>query len=188
MADETNVRRVLGELTGTEDDAVLRTLIDAIERTAVEEAFDFVAGETPLPSNMTDARALRLRRLCHHAKRPLTMLEIEVLFRISPAAARTVNTRMNATYPIEMRHLRVEAMKSMQDDATVTEEADGKVYRYKVVFGSPQWRELADTLLAEAGLSKGIERPNAQTIVFPTLMQGRNGDVNALTDVLGLSI
>jgi ribosomal protein S10 len=187
MADERRLREVLVQLSGTSGKQ-LDQLVAAIKEAAIEEAFDYVTGESPVPSSMVDARALRLRRLCHHARRPLRQREIEIVFRIGPATARTVNARMHATYPLEIRSLAAEMKKAMQADATTTRyKDDDSVARYKVAFGSIGSREFADTLLAEAGLAKGFERPDLTTITFPMQIERPDGTkFDAAKCVLGV--
>jgi hypothetical protein len=190
MTDDERLGEVLADLAGIRDDKDLAALIHAIRETAIEEAFDYVTGDAPIPTSMADARALRLRRLCHYAGRPLRVREIEVVFRISAAAARSIDTRMRATYPLEMQSIDGAIAKAMRDGATVSAymtPAPDSEERYRVHFDAFSSMSYADQMLQRAGLVQGVEHPGDNKITFPVLMTAPDGkDINALTEVLAL--
>jgi hypothetical protein len=187
-APREEIRKTLEELTGTSGDELTK-LITALELAAVDESYDLIVGTSPVPSSMSDARALRLRRICHHAGRPLRPREIEVVFRVGNTMASSIDSRMRATYPLEVRDLRESMLHAMREGATVsTEKPEGGDERYRVSFDSRSARELAQQLLNTAKFTKGVSHPDAQTITFPLRFEDAGGKkVNALTSVLGLS-
>jgi hypothetical protein len=83
---------------------------------AVEHAFELINGSGPVPTSMTTAKADQLRWICEHLGRLVTQREVEILFRITPASARTILHTMLATYE---EGLREQFLARMRDDATV---------------------------------------------------------------------
>jgi hypothetical protein len=188
MADRTNAEDVLRAAGTTED---LDGLLDAIESAGKKEAFDLIAGTDPIPSNMSDLRALRLRRICETLKRELTTREIQIVFRIGESAARAVDARMRATYPRQMADIRAARMKAMQKAIVkvTAEQVEGEdVYKIR----SPQRGaiEFARELLIDAGWESAVQWPGegeylllAYRVVLP---DGKKK--NLLTDVLGIPL
>ncbi len=185
MTDRERVAEIL-TAAGTSED--LEKLIKAIEAAANEEAFDLIAGTDPTPSNMVDARALRLRRICETLERELTPREIQVVFRVGESTARSVDNRMRATYPRQMDDIKEARLKAMRKAATVrVEKPAGGDVRYKIHFSQPSARDLAYELLADAGYLKGVERPDGEHLILPLRADKPDGGkINLLTDILGL--
>lgn len=185
MTDRKRVAEVL-TAAGTRED--LKELVDAIETAAKEEAFDLVAGTDPIPSSMVDARALRLRRICETLKRGLTLREIQVVLRVGESTARSIDSRMRATYPRQMddiREARLEAMRAAAKPKV--ERPDGGDLRYKIHFSQPSAIDLAHELLADAGYLNGVERPDDENLILPLRAKARDGRrINLLTEILGL--
>src|SRR5690349_3654084 len=95
--DRSSARRALSEYAGLSD-AEADRLLNAVLSAAEREALELLAGDAPIPSSLTDYRALRLRYITQSAQRALKPREVEVILRTSPASARAALQRMNATY------------------------------------------------------------------------------------------
>jgi hypothetical protein len=176
-------------LKATGSGADLQALLDAIEAAAIEEALDLIAGTDPIPSSMLDARALRLRRICETLGRGLSEREIEVVFRIASSAARSVESRMQATYPRQMDRIREARKQAMRSGATVLRiHPAGEDERYKVHFPQPSALALARELLANENCLEGVECRDEEHLILPLSVQTPAGQrVNPLTDILGLA-
>lgn len=187
MADRANAESVLKAAGTTED---LDGLLDAIESAGRDEAFDLIAGTDPIPSNMSDLRALRLRRICETLKRELTVREIQIVFRIGESAAKSVDARMRATYPRQMADIksaRVEAMHKAVAKVS-REKIDGEQF-YKVRFSQRPALEFARELLIDAGWETAVRWPGAGEHLL-VAFRGDRGDgkkVNLLTQILEIS-
>jgi hypothetical protein len=92
-------------------------LVDAAVAGAVDQAFELINGAGPVPTSMTTSKADRLRFICDRAGRILSQREVEILFRVTSAAARSIMTTMLATYEEALREKFVERMRS---DAAIT--------------------------------------------------------------------
>jgi hypothetical protein len=184
MADRTNAEAVLQAAGTTED---LEGLLDAIEAAGKEEAFDLIAGTDPIPSNMSDLRALRLRRICETVGRELTTREIEIVFRIGSSGAKVVGARMRATYPRQMAEIKAARTDAMRKAATAAVEKVDKKLRYNIHFSESSALEFARELLIDAGWSNCVQWPDAEHLIldFRGVRPGR-GQINLLTDILGL--
>lgn len=113
-AVEIAVRRIT-ELTG-EDGAPARALLEAHLYGALDLAMEEVAGSGPIATSMTSAKADHLKSTCLRAGRILTEREVEVILRSPPSTARSVLTRMKATYE---EALREQFLDHMRNDAVV---------------------------------------------------------------------
>jgi hypothetical protein len=74
-----------------------RRIADAARAAAVDEAFDTIAGDGPLPTSPLDVRALRLSRIPIALGETLRPREVEIILRLDPSAA-AADRRMRATY------------------------------------------------------------------------------------------
>jgi hypothetical protein len=185
MADRNEAEGVLKTAGSTAD---LTVFLDAIEKAGKEEAFDLIAGTDPIPSNMGDLRALRLRRICEIVKRELTIREIEIIFRIGTSAAKVVDGKMRATYPQQMLSIRSAREEAMREGAKVTLEGSGDDQRFKIRFAQPSLADFARELIEEAGFGNSFEQPGERHLIIDfrvDLPGGKKG--NLLTEVLGLS-
>jgi hypothetical protein len=185
MADREEAKEVLKAAGSTAD---LKGLLDAIETAGKEEAFDLIAGTDPIPSNMGDLRALRLRRICEIVKRELTIREIEIVFRIGTSAAKVVDGKMRATYPQQMKSIRVAREAAMREGAKVTLEGSGEEQRFKIRFSQPSLADFARELIEEVGFGNSFEQPDERHLILDFRVElpgGKQG--NLLTEVLGLT-
>ncbi len=185
MADRTHAEDVLRAAGTTED---LDGLIDAIEAAGKEEAFDLIAGTDPIPSNMSDLRALRLRRICEGLARELTIREIQIVFRIGESPARSVGNRMRATYPRQMAVIRTARVEAMRKAAKVKLERDEvNEPRYRIHFSQPSALDFARELLADAGWLNEVQRVDDENLLLDFRGNREDGEVvNLLTEILGL--
>jgi hypothetical protein len=183
MADRANAEEVLKAAGTTED---LDGLLTAIETAGKDEAFDLIAGTDPIPSNMSDLRALRLRRICETLKRELTVREIQIVFRIGESAARSVDARMRATYPRQMADIRKVRIAAMHKAvAKITREKVDEEQFYKIRFSQRQALEFARELLIDTGWQNAIRWPDEGEHLLVAFRGERDGkNVNLLTRIL----
>ncbi len=106
-------------------------LVSAVLKAAEEEALELIAGTDPVPSNMNDVRALRLRYISQARKQTLVQREVEVIFRLSATQAANVISRMLATYAQDVDPLMKARLKTA---ATAEEAGDSDELRYLVHF------------------------------------------------------
>jgi hypothetical protein len=172
VADKDAAKSTLVEyagLTASEADKVVAAVLDAAER----EVLELLAGDAPVPSSLTDARALRLRYITESLGRALRSREVEVILRVSPSLAVSSLRRLNATYPRAVdRYLKVVVSQT----ATVTRTGDAeKGYRYQIYFDDPAGLEYAYQLLQRQGLTHDVRvrRPD-QLLDLPRSIGGRN--------------
>jgi hypothetical protein len=90
-------------------------LVDAVIDGAVDHAFELVNGSGPVPTSLSTAKADQLRWVCERLGRLVTQREVEIVFRITPASARTILNTMLATYE---EGLHEQFLARMRDDAT----------------------------------------------------------------------
>jgi hypothetical protein len=74
-------------------------LLDAATRAAMVEVYDSLAGNAPLPSSVSDLRALRLYRISALLGATPTTDEVGALMRIPLTAAASTVRRMEASFP-----------------------------------------------------------------------------------------
>ena len=105
--------QTLGGLSKTNSGA----LVDAALAGAVDHAFELINGSSSVPTSMTTSKADQLRFVCDRAGRLLSQREVEILFRVTPTAARSILTTMLATYE---EGLREKFLARMRADCKVT--------------------------------------------------------------------
>lgn len=165
------------------DQADATRLVEAVKDAVTREALDVISGDSPVPSGMVDARALRLRLICEAAGRVLRPREVEVLFRLPPAAATSVDRRMRATYPRAVDTFLRDRIKEL---ATAEPAGEKPNWRYRIYFDDPVGLEYAQQLLQRQGLTRNVRVERAQQILdVPAKMGPEGKQVDPLT-VLGL--
>jgi hypothetical protein len=125
-------------------------LVDATLAGAVDHAFELINGSGPVPTSMTTAKADQLRWICDRLGRLVSQREVELVFRITPATARTILNTMLATYE---EGLREQFLDRMRADATVLptgSDEDGLTWTLR--FSEASTYEAAWTELARLGL------------------------------------
>lgn len=155
-------------------------LVGAVVSAAQREALELVTGSSPVPSNLTDARAFRLRFICEELGRLLRPSEIEVVFRVPPTTATSIDSRMRATYP---QAIETFLKKVVQDSATVKKTGDAESgFRHEIYFDDPAGLEVAKQLLGRRGLHRDVKaRRQSQTLDLPRII-----DSTDVLTVLGL--
>jgi hypothetical protein len=179
VATREDAIRALSARTGlTEEEA--GPLLDGVLDAAQAEAVDLIAGEEPVPSALTDAKALRLRYIASSLGRPLKQREVQAIFRLGPAAARTIVARMNATYATLAEGLLKRAVKD-QLDATdkagnplhyTLEGSADEGWLYRISFEERPEVEMVSTLLARHGYGRGVHRETSRAIVIDKDIDG----------------
>ncbi|MGH7687413.1 MAG: hypothetical protein ACREN2_11435 [Candidatus Dormibacteria bacterium] len=101
----------LGKLGGFAPPAG-EALVDAAIAGAIDHAFELINGSGAVPTSMTTSKADQLRFICERAGRLLSQREVEILFRVTATAARTILTTMLATYEEALREKFVARMRS----------------------------------------------------------------------------
>jgi hypothetical protein len=107
-------RKAIDALTGRAwlEQTKAQELVDVSIGGAVEQALDTITGATLVAATMTSMRAERLYYICRAAKRWLGQREVEVLFRVTPTAARSIMATAQATYEGSLSQYLVERMRT----------------------------------------------------------------------------
>lgn len=132
---EVAIRRIQ-ELTGA-DEGQARGLLEAHLYGALDVTMEEVAGSGPVATNMSSARADHLKCTCERAGRILSEREAEVVLRSPASTARSVLTRMKATYE---EALREQFLEQMRQDAVVRQkgnEEDGLLWEVEFTESGP---------------------------------------------------
>jgi hypothetical protein len=173
--------RTLGGLSEGEATALVGAVLDG----AIDHAFELINGSGPVPTSMSTAKADQLRWICERLGRLVTQREVEIVFRITPASARTILNTMLATYE---EGLHEHFLARMRDDASVlpsgSEEAG---LTWTLRFTEASTFEAARSELARLGLLRQSDAQASQhRITVPRLatVGGKKTDVLA---ALGLS-
>jgi hypothetical protein len=159
-------------------------LVEAALQAAEDQTLETITGAGPLPSSMTATRAQQLHYVCLNAKRILTEREVEVLFRATPAQARTIMTTMYATYEQALRgHFR----DQMIEDAAVTASGtEGTELTWTIRFTERSSYEFTLDELNRLGLDRWATTSASRlTIVLPRSADKADGESDSLK-VLGL--
>lgn len=136
-----------------------KALVKAVAQAAEEEALELIAGSAPIPTNMGDARALRLRYISQARKRSLGQREVEVVFRLGSSQAATTITRMQATYAQEVDELLKTRLKTT---ATAKKSGQAGDLRYEVHFDDAATFEFAYQLLQRSRIDHDVRRNKAR--------------------------
>lgn len=134
-----------------------------------------VAGDSPVPTSMTTMMADQLRFICLRAGRLLTEKEVEIVFRITSATARSVLSTMSATYEESLRECFLARMKQDVQVSPSGTEDDGLTWTLKFTE-----RATYDTAWAEVrrcGLQAVADRPAQRTIVVQRIVGDDGTDV-----------
>jgi hypothetical protein len=136
------------------DQQTADALVQAVVKAAEREALELIAGDSPVPSSIADARALRLRYISEAAERALRPREVEVILRLPSSGATAALRRLNATYP---RAVDAFLRQVVQSTATVTPTGDQKSgFRYQIYFDDPSGVDFAYQLLDRHRLTHDV--------------------------------
>ena len=160
-------------------------LVDAVLAGAVDHAFELINGSGPVPTSMSTTKADQLRWVCERLGRLVSQREVELVFRITPASARTILNTMLATYE---EGLREQFLERMRTDATVLPSgSDEGGLTWTLRFTEATTFDAAWSELARLGLLGQSEAHPAQrkvTIPRRATLGGRaGGDVLAALGV-----
>jgi hypothetical protein len=184
LASREHAEKTLSAYAGVSN-ADAKTLVEAVVKAAEEEALELIAGSAPVPTNMGDARALRLRYISQARKRSLGQLEVEVVFRLSPSQATSTIARMQATYAQDVNELLKARLK-----ATATAKKSGQAgdLRYEVHFDDAASFEFAYQLLQRNRLDHDVRRKKSSQILdMPRKIADSAGAERNPLEVLGLA-
>jgi hypothetical protein len=159
-------------------------LVEAALQAAVNQTLDTMMGSGPVPSAMTAMRADNLRYVCLQAGRVLTQREVGVLFRTTPANARSILVTMSAIYE---QALHAQFVAEMRGAATV--EPTGtkdKGLNWRVRFSQRAAYDTARAELERMDLLKFvIFDDDATSLEFLQTVKTPRGNINILA-MLGL--
>jgi hypothetical protein len=169
--------RALGGLPA----AAAEQLVDAALAGAVDHAFELIIGSGPVPTSMTTSKADQLRFVCDRVGRLLSQREVEILFRVTSTAARTILTNMLATYE---EALREKFLERMRIDATVVASGtEEKGLTWTIRFTEPGTLDTAWSETLRLGLAGEAEiNTSRKTLVIPRRIErdGKKRDALAL--------
>ncbi len=183
MASKQEAEEVLRDYAGLSS-GDSQKLVSAVVKAAEAEALELIAGTDPVPSNMNDVRALRLRYISQALKQTLVQREVEVIFRLGSTQAANVISRMLATYAQDVDPL----MKARLGSAATAEEAGhADDLRYLVHFDDAATFEYAHQYLQRSRLDHDVRRKANQTLDMPRLINGPDGQDHDPLDALGIA-
>jgi hypothetical protein len=167
----------LSKLGNCSPDAA-RQLVEAAIGGAVDHAFELINGSGAVPTAMTTSKADQLRFVCERAGRSLSQREVEILFRVTSTAARTILTTMVATYE---EALEAKFMDRMRGDATIERGGnDDTGLKWVIRFSESATLETARNRLGQLGPGSHGEVNSARnTLTVPRelIIDGRSVDV-----------
>lgn len=162
-----------------------RALVDAALGGAVDHAFELINGSGPVPTSMTAAKADQLRWICTRLGRLVTQREAEIVFRITPASARTIFNTMLATYE---EALHGQFVARMRDDATVLPSgSDEAGLTWTLRFSERSTFDAAWSELSRLGLLGRSEASPANRKITVPRRVTVDGQDRGVLDALGLA-
>jgi hypothetical protein len=154
-------------------------LVEAALQAAVDQTLDTMMGSGPVPSAVTAIRADNLRYVCLQAGRVLTQREVGVLFRTTPASARSILVTMSAIYE---QALHAQFVAEMRAAATVEQTGTkDKGFNWKVRFSQRAAYDTARAELERTDLLKFVVfDDDAASVEFPQTVKNPHGNINIL--------
>jgi len=185
MATRTDAIAQLRRYAGLTDSEA-GTVVDAVLAAVQEEALAQIAEDALVPASVADARVARLARVCAHAGRLLSPIEVEVILRVPAQTAQSTLRRLRAGYRGEVdgwiKQI-VKDAKASVDDASTADA--GK--RWQINFSDPVAVDFAVELLRREGMTRDIGASKSQqTLTLPQEMHDRQGQARSTLEVLGL--
>lgn len=153
--------KALGGLTQSKAEAI----IDAALAGAIDQAFELVNGSGPVPTSMTTSKADQLRFICERAGRLLSQREVEIVFRVTGGAARSIVTTMLATYEEALREKFVDRMRA--DAKVIPSGSTEGGLTWTLRFSETGTADVAWSELERLGLSSVSERIGSRKITIP---------------------
>lgn len=162
-------------------------LLKAIKLAAEDEFLGSMIGSEPVPTALSDLRALRLRRICEYAGRSLSAHEIAAIFRMSTRQAVRLHDQMESSYPLLAKKWQLAAVQSSATKVVlpVDAPATGKA-EIVVMFKRREGPLAADRLVERAGLGARVKvKEDEFQIVIP--ITSKPEEAHAIVrDTLGL--
>lgn len=160
------------------------TLVEAALQAAVKQTLETIGGSGAVPSALTATRADELRYVCLQAGRVLSQREVGVLFRTTPANARSILTTMTATYEQALHEEFINEMRAAAEVTATGSAASG--LRWAVKFSQQTAYDTARTELERLGLLNfAILDSSARTVDFDRSVITAEGNADILA-MLGL--
>jgi hypothetical protein len=184
MASRQEAESTLVEYAGISKEAA-KDVVNAVIAAAKEEALELIAGSAPVPTNMGDARALRLRYISQARQQSLSQREVGVIFRLGPTQAAGTIDRMQATYAQEVDGL---FRARLAEAASVEKTGSMGNYRYSVHFDDKASFEYAHQFLQRSHVDHDVRRKPNQTLDMPRKIKDQHGQERDPLDVLGIPI
>lgn len=159
-----------------------QALFLAMVEGAADQAAETVTGSSAPPSAMTALRAEHLYFVCLRANRVLKQREVEVLWRVKPATAKSILTTMRASYEEAVRSQFADRMRT---DAVVeaTGSADSGL-TWTLRFSDPTNAEFAWSEIQRLALDRDCDY-SGRTVVLPRELRRGKETVRPL-EQLGL--
>lgn len=184
---DSDVNDVLRDdgLTATEAERL--KLIEAIKLAAEDEFLGSMVGSEPMPTAMSDLRALRLRRICDHAKRSLSAHEIAAIFRISTRKAVRLHDDMESAYPLLAKQWQLAAVEQaatkvvLPVDIPANEQAN-----IVVMFKRREGPLAAERLIERAGAGAKAKIKDEEFRVIIPIGDDANEAHDLVREILGL--
>jgi len=171
----------LANRAGINDD-LAQDLLDAAVRAAEAEVLTSLAQEEPVPSSMSDARAYRLHSISNLLGRTPEPYEVSAIFRVPEVTARSIITRMEATYPSLRERDIVAAIGATAGPPRLWQAPGQDEGRYEVEYTTSRGRSALETKLRRLGITDVRQGSNQRSVAFP---QHTPAGENVL-DLLGL--
>lgn len=144
----------LAKLDKTQADDLVGFAIQAY----ANDAFELIMGSSIVPTTLLMSRVSILKYVCEKMKRPLSRVEVQILFRATPNSAAAIITTMNSIYTQSMQPVFVAHMRS---DNRVEPGDDTKRPSWIVSFGQRVSYETACNELQKFNLEKFVKLKNS---------------------------
>lgn len=169
----------LQHLTGMSEEEA-KALFDAMVAGAADQAAETVTGSSAPPSTIIALRAESLYFACLRAGRVLKQREVEVLWRVKAATAKSILTTMRATYEESVRAQFAERMRAdAVVDPTGTAEAG---LTWTVRFTDPVNAEFAWAEIQRLRLDRLCDY-SGRTVTLPRVVQQDKNKVDPLAEL-----
>jgi hypothetical protein len=167
----------LGGLTSAEATRIVEAAIAG----AADHAFELINGSSAVPTSMTTSKADQLRFICDRAGRLLSQREVEIIFRVTATAARTILTTMLATYEESLREKFLDRMR--HDAKIIASGTQDEGLSWTLRFTETGTLETAWTEVLRLNLASDSEmNVSRKTLTVPqtSIVEGKTQDVLAM--------
>lgn len=165
-----------------------KKLLNAIKLAAEDEFLGSMIGSEPVPTAMSDLRALRLRRICEYAGRSLSAHEIAAIFRMSTRQAVRLHDQMESTYPRLAKKWQLSAVQSSATKVVLPVDTPAnKKAEIVVLFKRREGPLAAERLIERAGLGARARLKEDEFQVIVPITDKPNEAHELVRDTLGLA-